>query len=185
MSLQIWWTQGISPSPSPPSPPHSASVGRKIGHDMQEVPGNFKKTWYHWLCSEEHRIKTLEAWTVRNKKILSWESKDANCCKQLNYENQMVQRFQRKAKNDQNLLSVSKRHTRAKGMGSGYFPLKPTIVTKRILQTQKATVCVACKNTKPKFRKHVNTHTHTHTHQKDRERRQTTVSPDAHKPIFF
>jgi hypothetical protein len=42
MSLQIWWTQGISPSP--PSPPHSASVGRKIGLDMQEVPGKFKKT---------------------------------------------------------------------------------------------------------------------------------------------
>jgi len=41
MSLQIWWTQGISPSPSPP---HSASVGRKIGHDMQEVPGKLLKT---------------------------------------------------------------------------------------------------------------------------------------------
>lgn len=81
----------------------------------------------------------------------------------------MVQRFQRKTKNDQKLLSVSKRHTGAKGMGSGYFPLKPTIVTERVLQTQKATVCVACKNKKPKFRKPVNTHTHTHTPEGQRE----------------
>jgi hypothetical protein len=44
MSLQIWWTQGISPSTSPPSPPHSASVGRKIGHAKEEVPGKFFKT---------------------------------------------------------------------------------------------------------------------------------------------
>jgi hypothetical protein len=80
----------------------------------------------------------------------------------------MVERFQRKTKNDQNLLSVSKRHTRGKGTGSGYFPLKPTIVTRRVLQTQKTTVCVACKNAKPKFRKPV-THTHTHTPEGQRE----------------